>query len=52
VKPLTLSQIDINKKIRLENEFERMFIDNPTHLKSEPANKYKIVETKMVDVIK
>lgn len=40
---MTLSQIDLNKKLRSQNEFEKMFFEGPqTTLKNEPANKYKI----------
>lgn len=49
---MTLSQIDINKKLRSQKQFEKMFIKGTTkNDKSQHANKYKVTEDKMRDAI-
>ncbi len=48
MKPSTISQMEINKKIRGEEEFQQIFFggQNPEWF-DKPANRYNIVQNKL-----
>lgn len=52
IKPMTLSQIEANKKLRGQQQFEQMFFKGKKiSSKNQIVTKYGIVENKMKEIV-